>query len=110
MGSKVGVFIVIRNLEFFGGQSYQSGYNFLASPCLSCYVPSCNQRDAPLPFHCRFQLKMDEFPSTDNDLPHGEDKLLLHGMNLSQNNGTSIYLPTIDLGRVPIKGIETKLI
>jgi hypothetical protein len=53
---------------------------------------------------------MDEFPSTDNDLPDGEDKLLLHGMNLSQNNGTSIYLPTIDPGRVPIKGIETKLI
>ena len=51
MGSKVEIFIIIRNLEEFGGQSYHSGYNFLASHCLSWYVPSCSQEKDNLVKH-----------------------------------------------------------
>jgi hypothetical protein len=40
MGSQIGVFIIIGNLEAFGGQSYHFGDNFMASYCLSWYVPS----------------------------------------------------------------------
>jgi hypothetical protein len=41
LGSEVGTFIFIRNLEVFGGQSYHFGEDLKGSSCLSCYVASC---------------------------------------------------------------------
>jgi hypothetical protein len=42
MGSNIEVFIVIRNLEVFGGQSYSSGDNLKGSSCPSYHIASCN--------------------------------------------------------------------
>jgi len=43
MGSEVEVFIIIRNLEVFGGQFYHFGDNLKESYCHSCYVASSSK-------------------------------------------------------------------
>jgi hypothetical protein len=58
MGSEVGAFIIVRNLEVFGGQSYKFGYNFLASDCLSWYVPSCSPQTCINLIHAMFQIEI----------------------------------------------------
>jgi hypothetical protein len=60
MGSEGGVFIIIRNLEVFGGQPCHLDDIFIASYCSSYYVASWNSYFTEVWKGCILQTKIDD--------------------------------------------------